>query len=70
MRRRLILIAKVIQNLASGVRFGAKEQYLQDMNAFIDRAAPAINQFYARMTVRHIIASIDTNPIATRHLRN
>jgi hypothetical protein len=50
MRRRLILIAKVIQNLASGVRFGTKEQYLQDMNAFLDQGTPAVHQFYDRMT--------------------
>lgn len=55
MRRRLILIAKVIQNLASGVRFGTKEQYLQDMNSFIDQATPAVNQFYDRMTVSNIL---------------
>lgn len=53
MRRRLILIAKVIQNLASGVRFGTKEQYLQDMNAFLDQGTPAVHLFYDRMTVSH-----------------
>jgi hypothetical protein len=55
MRRRLILIAKVIQNLASGVRFGTKEQYLQDMNAFLDQGTPAVHQFYDRMTVSHTL---------------
>eukprot|EP00002_Diphylleia_rotans_P015068 TRINITY_DN2918_c0_g1_i1.p1 TRINITY_DN2918_c0_g1~~TRINITY_DN2918_c0_g1_i1.p1 ORF type:complete len:640 (-),score=115.45 TRINITY_DN2918_c0_g1_i1:482-2401(-) len=35
MKRGLILISKVLQNLANGVEFGGKELYLLDMNEFI-----------------------------------
>lgn len=34
-RRALILVAKVLQNLANGVKFGNKEAFMADMNAFV-----------------------------------
>lgn len=35
-RRVLVLISKILQNLASGVKFGSKEAYLTELNSFID----------------------------------
>lgn len=35
-RRVLVLISKILQNLASGVKFGSKESYLTELNTFID----------------------------------
>lgn len=44
-RRACVLVSKVIQNLANGVRFGQKEAFMEPMNAFIDRQTPAYNTF-------------------------
>jgi hypothetical protein len=44
-RRACVLVSKVIQNLANGVRFGQKEAFMEPMNAFIDRQTPAYNAF-------------------------
>lgn len=44
-RRALILISKVIQNVANGVKFGSKEAFLEGLNDVIDQYAPAVNQF-------------------------
>jgi hypothetical protein len=44
-RRACVLVSKVIQNLANGVRFGQKEEFMEPMNAFIDRQTPAYNAF-------------------------
>jgi neurofibromin 1 len=35
MRRTLVLISKVIQNVANEVEFGDKEAYMMPMNSFI-----------------------------------
>eukprot|EP00297_Palpitomonas_bilix_P001756 CAMPEP_0113886398 /NCGR_PEP_ID=MMETSP0780_2-20120614/11528_1 /TAXON_ID=652834 /ORGANISM="Palpitomonas bilix" /LENGTH=999 /DNA_ID=CAMNT_0000874599 /DNA_START=5 /DNA_END=3004 /DNA_ORIENTATION=- /assembly_acc=CAM_ASM_000599 len=35
-RRKLVLIAKVLQNLANGVKFGAKEAYMTPFHRFLD----------------------------------
>ena len=34
-RRALILVAKILQNLANGVQFGQKEEFMAPMNAFV-----------------------------------
>lgn len=36
-RRTLILVSKVLQNLANGVRFGNKERYMTSANPFIEK---------------------------------
>eukprot|EP00004_Rigifila_ramosa_P014141 TRINITY_DN3194_c0_g1_i1.p1 TRINITY_DN3194_c0_g1~~TRINITY_DN3194_c0_g1_i1.p1 ORF type:complete len:589 (+),score=143.02 TRINITY_DN3194_c0_g1_i1:184-1950(+) len=48
-RRPLILIAKVLQNLANGVEFGEeKEPYMRPMNAFITSHQTALRGFYEK----------------------
>lgn len=44
-RRALILISKVIQNVANGVKFGSKESFLEPLNDVVDAYAPAVAQF-------------------------
>jgi neurofibromin 1 len=51
-RRACVLVSKVIQNLANGVRFGQKEEFMEPMNAFIDRQTPAYNAFIQEIATR------------------
>ncbi len=43
-RRALTLVAKPIQNLANGVRFGKKEEFMIPLNEFVDRNTQALEQ--------------------------
>jgi len=45
-RRNLVLITKVLQNLANEVAFGKKESYMVKMNDFINSNIPKLAQFY------------------------
>jgi len=44
-RRQLLLVTKVLQNLANNIRFGNKEQHMAPMNAFLDQNQESFNQF-------------------------
>jgi hypothetical protein len=44
-RRQLLLVTKVLQNLANDVRFGNKEQHMSPMNTFLDNNQDSFNQF-------------------------
>jgi dsDNA-binding SOS-regulon protein len=48
-QRQLILIAKVIQNLANDTMPGAKEEYMEKLNAFITSNKPTLERFYSRI---------------------
>lgn len=48
-RRKLVLIAKVLQNLANGVRFGAKESYMTPFHAFIDENEERTKRFFEEL---------------------
>ncbi|KAH3745984.1 GTPase-activator protein for Ras family GTPase [Pelomyxa schiedti] len=45
LQRQVILLSKVIQNLANGVLFGGKEPYMRNMNEFISRNLDEINDW-------------------------
>jgi len=45
-RRHLVLIAKVLQNLANGVLFGKKERFMEQTNDFIKTNLPEIRAFF------------------------
>lgn len=45
MRRALILISKVVQNVANEVEFGDKEAYMMPMNGFIKEYIPRMKHF-------------------------
>lgn len=53
MRRGLLLIAKIIQNLANNVLFGAKESYMFPLNDFLTQNIYRVTTF-----LREISASI------------
>lgn len=48
-QRQLILISKVIQNLANDTLPGAKEEYMEKLNAFITSNKPVLEEFYSRI---------------------
>jgi len=45
LQRQLVLLGKVLQNLANGVLFGKKEPFMIGMNDFITNNLPAINDW-------------------------
>ena len=45
LQRQLVLLGKVLQNLANGVLFGKKEPFMVRMNHFIARNLPAVGQW-------------------------
>ena len=52
MRRGLLLIAKVIQNLANNVLFGAKEPYMFPLNDFLTQNIYRVTTFLREISVR------------------
>jgi len=51
MRRGLLLIAKVIQNLANNVLFGAKEPYMYPLNSFLAQNIYKVTTFLREISV-------------------
>jgi len=51
-RRALVLMSKVIIQLANGVPFGAKEAYMKHLNPFIEENFTSINKFFDTLAVR------------------
>jgi len=49
LRRQLILIGKVLQNLSNGVQFGKKEMHMETMNQFIVDNQSNMEQFFLDM---------------------
>jgi hypothetical protein len=45
-RRNLTLITKILQNLASGVEFGKKEQFMTCLNSFIEEKQKSMNKYF------------------------
>jgi neurofibromin 1 len=52
MRRGLLLIAKVVQNLANNVLFGAKEPYMFPLNDFLSQNIYYVATFLREISVR------------------
>lgn len=49
-RRALTLVAKILQNLANGVEFGGKEQFMVEFNPFVTNNAHRITEFLDRLS--------------------
>jgi len=45
-RRNLILVSKVLQNVANGITFGSKERYMVSTNSLIQRSLPRMHAFF------------------------
>ena len=52
LQRQLVLLSKVLQNLANGVRFGKKEDFMIKLNHFIDENITPLYNFYDTISVR------------------
>ena len=61
-RRRLILVTKIVQNLANGVLFGSKEKFMLPFNSMIKNAIQKRNLFLDALAanVRDIFLEVDT----------
>ncbi|CCU74400.1 ras GTPase activator [Blumeria hordei DH14] len=64
MRRGLLLIAKVIQNLANNVLFGAKESYMYPLNDFLTQNIYRVTTFLREISVPSNVKeiSLDSEP--------
>jgi len=62
-RRALVLISKAIQNLANGVQFGSKEQYMANMNEFIVNNRERVDEFLDKLT--EVPDHYDPKPLST-----
>lgn len=51
MRRTLVMIGKVLQNLANKREFGNKEPFMLPLNPFMRANEPVLNQFYEALMV-------------------
>lgn len=58
MRRGLLLIAKVIQNLANNVLFGAKEPYMFPLNDFLTQHIYPVTTFLREISVSALVSSL------------
>lgn len=68
MRRGLLLIAKVIQNLANNVLFGAKEPYMFPLNEFLAQHIYRVTTFLREISVRlHVLFPSETMLGAYKH---
>lgn len=59
LRRGLLLIAKVIQNLANNVLFGAKEPYMDALNDFLSQNIYRVTTF---LRVISVSKRLDSSP--------
>jgi len=57
-RRALLLITKVIQNLANNVLFGAKEPFMIVLNSFLDDNIVKVTTFLEEISVSFVIVLI------------
>lgn len=55
MRRGLLLIAKVVQNLANNVLFGVKEPYMYALNDFLTKNIYKVTTFLREVSVRVLV---------------
>lgn len=52
-RRQLVLVSKMLQNLANKVQFGGKEEFMAPLNPFIIDNAENLEKFYLKLTVKN-----------------
>jgi len=75
MRRTLVLISKVLQNLANQQSFGQKERYMEPLNLFIEQNKPILQKFYNQVleseaTAAEVVIPIEVKANALSALHN
>ena len=66
MRRRLILIAKVISNMSTQVKFGDKEDYMTIMNEYIGSKQNELREYYGFLC-NGVIKPIEQIPVPEKY---
>lgn len=69
-RRLLVLIAKIVQNVATHLEFGEKEEYMCCCNPFISAMIPRITKFYEHISSRRhlrVACEITPTPVQRHH---
>jgi len=68
MRRGLLLIAKIVQNLANNVLFGAKESYMFPLNDFLTQNIYRVTTFLREISVSSPTLIYQSGLIRSRYL--
>ena len=55
LQRKLVLLSKVLQNLANGVQFGDKEDFMAPLNSFLEGNTDALYKFFDLVAVGLIV---------------
>lgn len=50
-RRALVLVTKTLQNLANGLYFGEKEEYMENLNEFIKSKLEVVTSYFEKLAV-------------------
>merc|ERR1712146_265498 len=70
-QRQLVLISKVLQNLANGVEFGKKEEFMQVMNDFIRTNAESNRQLLSGLCeIRSSVLTVRANALPGKVVDN
>ena len=62
-RRGLILVSKVVQNLANNMLFGNKELFMVELNDIMGDYLPKVNVFLEKMAVSESLAPLQLTAI-------
>ncbi|KAJ6247171.1 inhibitory regulator protein ira1-related [Anaeramoeba flamelloides] len=65
-RRALILITKALQNLANGVRFGIKEEFMIPLNPVIDNNEEKFNQFVIQLSTGEGVKNVNLKELESQ----
>jgi neurofibromin 1 len=57
-RRPLILISTILQNIANGIEFTSKENYMQDLNPLIQQNIKPTQEFFDKLVVCSLSTSL------------
>lgn len=68
--RQLILVSKVLQNLANDTLPGTKEAYMERLNAFITTNKPALERFYAQIVEHPDLGNLTSVTVHLPRLRH
>merc|ERR1712130_88378 len=69
MRRNLILLAKVLQNISNGILFGDKESYMGELNKFVLESREPLQDYFDKLVcVENLDEKIEIDQFFTSQL--